>query len=1065
MIPRSCLCIATAMTLLLVTSCDRSRSADSPVRPDGVGQISLRVEWPAGVVSQKKAAQIDSMSAYVYSTSGAQVARASLERVAGRGTASLLVPVGVGYSVELVAFLGENVAFIGNSGDIQIAAGETVVVAVQMRSTLLTLRQLPSSDSMSEVAWLAVQGIDSYVLESSSDYGFSDPLVAALATSANARLVVNPERIFLRVRGTTAYGPGLWSSGIRLEVSTSSTDVLTVTLPGGRTMEFVWIEPGTFAMGSPSSEPGRLASEGPLHEVTITVGFWLAKYEITQDQWESVMSTNPSSFQGGNDPVENVSWDDVQDFIGQLNQTGEVVFRLPSEAEWEYACRAGTATAWSFGDDKSQLDYFAWYLANTSGIPQEVGRKLPNAFGLYDMHGNVAEWVQDWFGGYSAGSQVDPLGPTGGNDRVYRVGGAKSLPRYVRSAFRGFGSPSLRVHDIGARLVMLSETGMVNRPPTADAGEDVAVAVGTPVQLSGLASSDPDGDELQFTWSQIGGPVTATEADRTAELVFTPMDVGDYVFELRVSDGALESTPDTVFVSVGPDIAFFEDFEGNLGQWIEPYNSIITQGQSYDGSGSQTFELTSDSRATTAHSVGFEVEPGTTYYFHVAHMTLGGGGLLGFDRLASVDALEREEDSVWLFGDGSAGSLQPFPYNVDSQDSDELSVWKVYSQAYTIPSGVRAIRVVTKDFQEGLPNDPIGAGVFFDNIEVSTDPTPSYGTGTRPANRAPTGNTHEMVHVSSGSFAMGSEEALDLSPVHTVELSGYWIDKFEVTNSQYAVYVAEGAGQASQYANDGTFNRAQQPVVGVSWYDADGYCRWAGQRLPTEAEWEKAARGTDGRTYPWGEEMATCERAVMYSISEDQASCGTGSGAWDVGSKLSGVSPYGVLNMAGNVSEWVADWKARYPSGTVSDPTGPDNDQGDGKVIRGASWRHSHPYFLKSAARLRNPPGNKNGDETGFRCVKSVQATLPNRPPTADAGSALEIELGQSVTLDGSGSSDPDDDQLLYLWAQVEGPSAEVTSGSAAIAFAIPTTVGRHRFRLTISDGVSDPQVDDVIVS
>jgi Tol biopolymer transport system component len=307
---------------------------------------------------------------------------------------------------------------------------------------------------------------------------------------------------------------------------------------------------------------------------------------------------------------------------------------------------------------------------------------------------------------------------------------------YVMDA-DGSGETRLTSHpeaDVEPRWIRTLETTIpLNGPPIADAGPNLSSTVGHLVQLDGGDSSDPDGDELQFTWIQIDGPEITMDGDRTVEPVFTPIEEGDYIFELNVSDGAHESTSDTVSVSVGPDIAFFEDFEGDLSQWIEPYNSIITQDESYEESGSQTFEMTSGSGETTAHSVGFEVEGGTTYYFHVAYMTLGGGGLLGFDELASVDAVEREGASVWLFGDGGAGSLQPFPYNVDRQDNDELSVWKVYSQEYTIPSGVRFIRVVTKDFQGGLPNDPIGAGVFFDNIEVTTSSIPSFSVETRPA--------------------------------------------------------------------------------------------------------------------------------------------------------------------------------------------------------------------------------------------------------------------------------------------------------------------------------------------
>ena len=223
-----------------------------------------------------------------------------------------------------------------------------------------------------------------------------------------------------------------------------------------------------------------------------------------------------------------------------------------------------------------------------------------------------------------------------------------------------------------------------------------------------------------------------------------------------------------------------------------------------------------------------------------------------------------------------------------------------------------------------------------------------------------------MVHVPAGPFEMGSTSGgSDERPVHTVELSGYWIDKYEVTNAQYGAYVSTGGGAASKLTNDGTYNGPQQPVVGVSWNDAVGYCTWAGLRLPTEAQWEKAARGTDGRTYPWENGTAKCARAVMY---EGGDGCGRGSGAWNVGSKPAGVSPYGAHDMAGNVWEWVADWydSGYYAVSPSSNPTGPSS--GSTRVLRGGSWGLS-AINLRAAVRDRlNPTSRINS--LGFRCAQ-----------------------------------------------------------------------------------------------
>jgi len=238
-----------------------------------------------------------------------------------------------------------------------------------------------------------------------------------------------------------------------------------VELPGRATMEFVRIEPGTFTMGSPSSESGRIGDEDPQHQVTIGQGFWVGKYEITQEQWQSVMETTPWSDQDNvqedpNNPAVWISWDDVQGFIHQLNEAvGDSLYRLPTEAEWEYACRAGTTTPWSFGDDENELGDHAWYDENARGAGEKyahpVGTKSPNPWGLYDMHGNVWEWCQDWSSRYTSGNQEDPSGPETGSTRILRGGNFGNSARSTRSAYRFYYAPDSRYIGIGARLVRI----------------------------------------------------------------------------------------------------------------------------------------------------------------------------------------------------------------------------------------------------------------------------------------------------------------------------------------------------------------------------------------------------------------------------------------------------------------------------------------------------------------------------------------------------------------------------------------------------------------------------------
>ena len=217
-------------------------------------------------------------------------------------------------------------------------------------------------------------------------------------------------------------------------------------------MEFVWIPAGGFLMGSPSHEEGRDSDERQ-HEVRISQGFWMGKYEVTQGEWESVMGSNPSFFNecGSRCPVEAVSWNDVQEFIRRLNERGSgsgYVYRLPTEAEWEYAARFRTT-----GARHGELDDVAWYSGNSGGSTHQVGQKRGNAWGLFDMLGNVWEWTGDWYGQYPAGKVTDSGGPSTGSGRVLRGGSWNSSARSVRFAYRTDYSPGNLGGYLGFRLV------------------------------------------------------------------------------------------------------------------------------------------------------------------------------------------------------------------------------------------------------------------------------------------------------------------------------------------------------------------------------------------------------------------------------------------------------------------------------------------------------------------------------------------------------------------------------------------------------------------------------------
>ena len=228
-------------------------------------------------------------------------------------------------------------------------------------------------------------------------------------------------------------------------------------------MEFVRIQPGKFLMGSPEDEPGRYPGERP-HRVNLTKPFYLQTTEVTQEQWQALMGQNPSIHKscGASCPVEEVSWEEAQRFIQKLNQKeGTDHYRLPTEAEWEYACRAGTSTAFPNGPITAlqcgvdvNLDAIGWYCGNSQNMIKPVAGKKPNAWGLYDMNGNVQEWCQDWFGRYPDDEVINPKGPKEGSYRVMRGGTWYSPARDVRCASRFGSPPHYRFRHIGFRLGM-----------------------------------------------------------------------------------------------------------------------------------------------------------------------------------------------------------------------------------------------------------------------------------------------------------------------------------------------------------------------------------------------------------------------------------------------------------------------------------------------------------------------------------------------------------------------------------------------------------------------------------
>ena len=223
----------------------------------------------------------------------------------------------------------------------------------------------------------------------------------------------------------------------------------------GVSFDMVYVEGGTFDMGATTEQGSDAYSdEKPVHSVTLS-GYYIGKCEVTQELWEAVMGSNPSRFKGAQKPVESVSWYDCQRFIRRLNSLTGRTFRLPTEAEWEYAARGGNKSRHYKYSGSGNIGYVAWYWKNSGDETHTVGTRTANELGIYDMSGNVWEWCSDWKGDYSAGAQTNPQGPSSGSKRVYRGGGWSDSAGYCRVSFRGGDFPDWIHNSYGLRLVLV----------------------------------------------------------------------------------------------------------------------------------------------------------------------------------------------------------------------------------------------------------------------------------------------------------------------------------------------------------------------------------------------------------------------------------------------------------------------------------------------------------------------------------------------------------------------------------------------------------------------------------
>ena len=777
----------------------------------------------------------------------------------------------------------------------------------------------------------------------------------------------------------------------------------------GLKLEMVLIPAGKFVMGSPESEEGRHKNETQ-HEVTLTKPFYMGKYEVTQEQWEAVMGNNPSRDKGPKLPVTNVSWKDCQKFIKKLNAKTDGGYRLPTEAEWEYACRAGTKTAFSFRDKITPKD--ANYNDSKIGKPVAVGRYNPNAFGLYDMHGNVWEWCEDWYGDYPAGSVTDPKGPATQEIPVLRGGSFICHGLIACSSFRRFLTPVDRLYDGGFRLARTADIKDADAVPTAPKSDPTAVLPATE-NLLVVPFTEAKAKEVQKEVAKSLKKEVEEEVDLgkgiKLDLVLIP--AGKFVMGSPENEKQHEVTL-TKSYYMGKYEVTQEQWEAVMGDnpssknigaklpvtdvsWEDCQEFIKKLNAKTDGGyrlpTEAEWEYACRAGTTTAFSFGDEITPHDANY---ADSWIGKPVAVGSYRPNAFGLYDMHGNVFeWCedwYGDYPEGAVTDpkglatgerrvlrggsFVILVSqARSSDRHNLAPTYKNFYF---GFRLVRTMDlcEDLDEDLDEDededydPLNlseeeekerASIIAEVEKRCRDRAKELGLPWVEEQELAEGLNLEMVLIPAGKFVMGSPESEENrsndETQHEVTLTkSYYMGKYEVTQEQWEAVMGNNPSRGDI--------GPKLPVTDVSWEDCQEFIKKLNAktngvyRLPTEAEWEYACRAGTNTAYSYGDRITKNDANVI----------------WGTSTKVVGSykpNAFGLYDMHGNVWEWCEDWKADYPKESVIDPKGPAKVEYENRVLRGGSFG-SNASIARSSYRFDLTPASRF-NYLGFRLART----------------------------------------------------------------------------------------------
>jgi formylglycine-generating enzyme required for sulfatase activity/serine/threonine protein kinase len=770
----------------------------------------------------------------------------------------------------------------------------------------------------------------------------------------------------------------------------------------GIKLDLVLIPAGKFKMGD----------QGKDHEVTLTKPFYIGKYEVTQEQWQSVIGGNPSiSTKGAKLPVTDVSWNDCQEFIKKLNASTKGSYRLPTETEWEYACRAGTTTAYSVGDSLTKAD--ANYGDGVAGSIKEVGNYKPNAFGLYDMHGNIFEWCEDWKADYPLGPVTDPKGPGTGIYRILRGGSFNGQESIARSSLRFENYPSLRVNYLGLRLARTVdvETAVAPTVPKPDPAELMPVSGNLLVAPFTEAKAKEAQKEVAKSFQKEVEEKEDLGKGIKLDMVLIP--AGKFMMgspESETGRGSNETQHEVTLTNP----YYLGKYEVTQEQWevVMGYNPSDVKGiklpvTMISWNNCQEFIKKLNAKTNGGYRLPTEAEweyacrAGTTtaYSMEIIYK------FVNYNRGPAGSTKE-------------AGSYKPNAfglYDMHGNVREWCEDWKADypADAITNPKGpeIGTYRVLrggafNSDSSEirssdrylyGAPTSGFNASGFrlARTADVKTAVAPAI-SNPKPAVVMPTtGNLLvapfteakakevqkevakslqreveekedlgkniklEIVFIPAGKFKMGSPASepgrQPNETQHEVTLTKpFYLGKHEVMQEQWERVMGN---------NSSNFKGPRLPVTNVSWEDCQEFIKKlnaktnSGYRLPTEAEWEYACRAGTQTPYSCGDKIMPAD--ANYNES------GKGK-AITVGSYKP--NAFGLYDMHGNVWEWCEDYyRADYSSGAVTDPKGTEIS----RVLRGGSFYYFGYYFqTRSSFRIGIAPSDKNSGG-GFRLAKT----------------------------------------------------------------------------------------------